>query len=86
MSKLGVLHRAAPRVEGGVVAGLFVPLAVVVVAHHVHVVLKKISVICHISSTFFSLQLVLYQTGAVDTVILGETTDYNQERRYMLAF
>ena len=41
MSKIGVLHRAAPRVEGGVVAGLFVPLAVVVVAHHVHVVLKR---------------------------------------------
>ena len=33
-----------PGVEWRIVAGLAVPLAVVVVAHHVHVVLKKISV------------------------------------------
>ena len=39
-----MMSKGTPWIERGVVAGFLVPLAVVVVAHHVHVVLKKISV------------------------------------------
>ena len=39
-----MMSKGTPWIERGVVSSFLVPLAVVVVAHHVHVVLKKISV------------------------------------------
>ena len=39
-----MMSKGTPWIERGVVSGFLVPLAVVVVAHHVHVVLKNISV------------------------------------------
>ena len=39
-----MMSKGTPWIERGVVSSFLVPLAVVVVAHHVHVVLKNISV------------------------------------------